>query len=175
MLNQLVFSILGSDRPGIIDELSKAIRDCGGSISDSRMTVLGGEFAMIVLVSGNWDAIAKLEDTVPRLAEQLDLNIQIRRTEIRANATDLLPYTVDVVAIDHPGIVNEIADFFSKRSINIEDMYTGGYQAAHSGTPMFSLHMTVSIPSSSSIATLRNEFMDFCDTLNLDSVIEPAK
>jgi glycine cleavage system transcriptional repressor len=54
-------------------------------------------------------------------------------------------------------------------------MYTNSYHADHTGTSMFSLHMTINIPSRLSIAALRGEFMDFCDHLNLDAIIEPVK
>ncbi|MES9861483.1 MAG: glycine cleavage system protein R, partial [Candidatus Thiodiazotropha sp. 4PDIVS1] len=57
----------------------------------------------------------------------------------------------------------------------IEDMTTSSYSAAHTGTPMFSVHLSVGIPSESQIAVLREEFMDYCDALNLDAVIEPIK
>ena len=80
-----------------------------------------------------------------------------------------------MVAVDHAGIVHEITHFFSERDINIEDLYSGTYTAAHTGTPMFSLHMTVGVPTDISIATLRGEFMDFCDQLNLDAIMEPVK
>ena len=77
--------------------------------------------------------------------------------------------------MDHPGIVHDVANFFSTRKINIEDLYTGSYQAPHTGTPMFSLHMTVGVPGDVSIAALRGEFMDFCDALNLDAMLAPVK
>jgi glycine cleavage system transcriptional repressor len=54
-------------------------------------------------------------------------------------------------------------------------MATNTYAAAHTGTPMFAVHMTVGIPASTHIATLREEFMDYCDGLNLDAVLEPLK
>ena len=82
---------------------------------------------------------------------------------------------MEVVSLDHPGIVHHLASFFSRRNINIEDMVTSSYAAAHTGTPMFSVHMTVGIPSHLHIATLRDEFMEFCDSLNLDAVLEPVK
>ncbi len=139
------------------------------------MTVLGGEFAIILMVSGTWDAIAKIEDMVPRLEERLNLRITARRTEPPKLEATFLPYAVDVVSMDHPGIVNDIAHFFASRNINIQDMYTNSYHAEHTGTPMFSLHMTINIPSSQSIAALRGEFMELCDHLNLDAIIEPVK
>ncbi len=175
MDNYLVVSSLGKDHPGIVNALSQATLDCGCNILDSRMTVLGSEFAVIMLLSGNWSAIAKLEDMLPRVAQKHDLNVISRRTELRAPSTRIIPYAVEVVAMDHPGIVRDVADFFASRSINIEDLYTGSYQAPHTGTPMFSLHMTVGVPSDSSIAALRGEFMDFCDALNLDAMLAPVK
>ncbi len=175
MDNYLVVSTLGEDRPGIVNELSQTVMENGCNIMDSRMTVLGSEFAMIMLVSGNWSAIAKLEDALRRLGTKLKLHVSSRRTELRGPSSNLIPYAIEVVAMDHPGIVHDVANFFSSRNINIEDLYTGSYQAPHTGTPMFSLHMTVGVPSDMSIASLRGEFMDFCDALNLDAMLAPVK
>jgi glycine cleavage system transcriptional repressor len=82
---------------------------------------------------------------------------------------------VEVVALDHPGIVHSLAGFFSQREINIEDLITESYAAPHTGTPMFSVHITIGIPSNLHIAVLRDEFMDFCDSMNLDAILEPVK
>jgi glycine cleavage system transcriptional repressor len=175
MDNYLVISALGRDRPGIVDALTKAILDNGCNIIDSRMMVLGGEFSILLMLSGPWNAIAKMEDVVEALEKHLDLTIIARRTALREPQSGCLPYTVEVVSIDHPGIVNQVAHFFSSRNINIEDLYTSTYPAAHTGTPMFSLTMTAGVPGHIHIASLREEFMHFCDDLNLDGVIEPVK
>jgi glycine cleavage system transcriptional repressor len=173
--SQLVLSALGEDKSGIIDELSRCVLTCGCNIVDSRMAVLGGDFAILLLVEGNWNNIAKLENQITLLEERLALTIIARRTVPKQGGKDLLPYGVDVVALDQPGIVHNLASFFSKRQINIQEMITSSYAAAHTGTPMFSVHLTVDIPASLQIAMLRDEFMDFCDQLNLDAVIEPIK
>ncbi|HQU16920.1 MAG: glycine cleavage system transcriptional repressor [Gammaproteobacteria bacterium] len=175
MNNFLVISALGGDRPGIVNELSLAILNCGCNVEDSRMTVLGGEFALILLVSGNWNTIAKLEGALAGLGERLSMTIISKRTEPRPPRDALLPYTVEVVCIDHPGIVHNLAEFFSSRDINIQELTTASYAAAHTGAPMFSVHLMISIPSSIQIAALREEFMDFCDALNLDAIMEPYK
>lgn len=173
--NYLVISALGKDRPGIVDQLSRTILEEGCNIADSRMTVLGGEFAIMLMVEGNWNTLTKLEDTVPDLETRLGLTIIAKRTGEKKTSGKMLPYGVEVVALDHPGIVHHLASFFSNRDINIEDMSTSSYAAAHTGTPMFSVQMTVGIPSDVHIATLRDEFMEFCDSLNLDAVLEPIK
>jgi glycine cleavage system transcriptional repressor len=175
METHLVISAIGGDHPGIVDQLSRSVLDCGCHIGDSRMAVLGGEFALIMEVSGNWNAVAKLESALPRLAEKLDLRVQSKRTEPRRGTDKLIPYAVEVVAFDHPGIVQEVANFFARREINIEDVYTSRYPAPQTGAPMFSLHMTVGIPADTSIAAVRGEFMDFCDDLNLDAMLAPVK
>ncbi|HEX9585169.1 MAG TPA: glycine cleavage system protein R [Gammaproteobacteria bacterium] len=175
METYLVISAIGEDRPGIVDTLSEAILDAGCNIGDSRMSVLGGEFAIIMIVTGNWNAVAKLESMLPRLEKKLGLHMQSKRTEPRKGLSDRIPYAVEVVAIDHPGIVHDVANFFARREINIEDVYTSRYPAPHTGAPMFTLHMTVGIPADTSIATVRGEFMDFCDELNLDAMLAPVK
>jgi glycine cleavage system transcriptional repressor len=173
--NFLVISALGKDRPGIVKSLTKKVLDGGCNIADSRMTVLGGEFAIMLLVEGQWNTLAKLENALPDLQDDLDLTIIGKRTDQRAQSSNMLPYLVDVVSMDHPGIVNQLAEFFSERNINIEDLVTTSYAAAHTGTPMFSVHMSVGIPADVHLAGLRDEFMDYCDALNLDAVIEPIK
>ena len=55
------------------------------------------------------------------------------------------------------------------------EMSTRSYAAAHTGTPMFALHITANIPASQHIAGLRDEFLDFCETLNMDATMEPTK
>ena len=173
--NFLVVSALGTDRPGLVNTLTEAIAECGGNINDSRMTVLGGEFAIIMLLAGSWDAIAKIENLLPRLQDKLKLTIISKRTELRKGLGNALSYMVEVVAMDHPGIVHEVANFFSNRRVNIEDLNTASYPAPHTGTPMFSMTMTISVPAEMSIAALRGDFMDMCDELNLDAIMGPVK
>jgi len=175
MSNYLVISAVGHDKPGIVDSLSQIILENNCNIKDSRMTVLGGEFALVLLVEGNWNTVAKLENQLDTFQDQLGLTIVYRPTQLPGPIPDLLPYGIDVVALDHPGIVHNLASFFSQRKINIKDMITSSYAAAHTASPMFSVHMEVDIPAEVHIATLREEFMDFCDQLNLDAVIEPIK
>jgi glycine cleavage system transcriptional repressor len=175
MNNYLVISAIGADRPGIVNALSSNILEHNCNIVDSRMTVLGGEFAIIIMVSGSWDKIAKLESAVPSLEGKLGLTIITKRTEQRSTQGKMLPYMVEVISMDNEGIVYNVAEFFSSRNINIEDLSTGSYSAAHTGTPMFNMNMIISIPADIQLGELREQFTEFCDALNLDAVIEPVK
>ena len=175
MDDYLVISALGKDHPGIVDQLAKEIFNAGGNIADSRMTVLGGEFAVILLVSGDPGNITQLEETLPRLQDRLALTIIVKRTTAKTSQVNMMSYAVRAVSVDHPGIVYQLANFFSGRNINIEDMNTTSYAAAHTGTPMFAIDMTVNIPVDVRISTLREKLAEFCDDLNIDVVLEPGK
>ena len=171
----LVLTAVGENAPRLTEQVTKALRDCGCSITDSRMAALGNEFAMVMMVSGTWDALAKFEDHLPRLEKELGLAFHRKRTASRKPAAGQMPYAIDVVCCDRVGVVHDIAKFMADNGIQIQDMHSGSYQAVHTQTPMFSLHLTISVPANSSISALRGDFMDFCDRLNLDAIMEPVK
>ncbi|MEA3304044.1 MAG: ACT domain-containing protein [Pseudomonadota bacterium] len=171
--SQLVISAIGKDQTGIVDRLTRAVYDLELNINDSRMTVMGGEFAVQMLIEGAWNQVAMLETMLPDLESKLGLTIHSKRTDIRVADNNIRPYSVEVFALDHPGIVHHLASFFSQHHINIEELHTSSYAAPHTGTPMFTVNLQIGIPSEVQISALRDEFMDFCDNLNLDAVLEP--
>lgn len=173
--NFLVITASGEDQVGLVDRLSSKIVDSGCNIEESRMAVLGEQFALIMLLSGPWNALSKLEGQMGLLGEQSGLTIIHKRTKQRERTKPAVPYSVEVLAMDHPGIVRNLAAFFSRNGINIEELQTDTYPAPHTGTAMFSVTLTVGIPSDVHIPTLRGNFLDYCDDLNLDASFEPAR
>ena len=175
MKEYLVISALGEDRPGIVEALSKKLLEKGLNIEDSRMSVLGGEFAVMLLLSGDAHALNTLESELANLESQLKLTLNAKRTQPKQRLTGKRPYRVEVISMDHPGIVQDLARFFSAQDINIEDLSTHSYAAPHTGTPMFSVHMTLGIPANTNISKLRNNFLTHCDALNLDAHFEACR
>jgi glycine cleavage system transcriptional repressor len=175
MQQLIVVSAVGSDSTSVVEELTRIILECGGNIEESRMAALGSEFAVLLLVSGNWHAVSRLEQDLPKLAEEQQLGMQIRRTEPKTLGKELLPYAVDVIGLDQPGIVNNLSRFFSARKVEIGDVSTRSYAAAHTGAQMFSVQMFVNIPAGVHLSGLREEFVEFCDQLNVDAIMEPVK
>ncbi|MFZ2507593.1 MAG: ACT domain-containing protein [Steroidobacteraceae bacterium] len=171
----IAISAIGGDRIGLVHDLSKTVADCGGSIGESRMTALGSDFAMLLLISGNWHSIARIETELNKLAETAGVSIQVRRTAERAAREDMIPYSVDVVCLDQAGIVSAVSGFFAVRGIDIGEMSTRGYAAAHTGAQMFSAYLIINVPARIHVGALREEFMDFCDQMNLDAILEPVK
>lgn len=175
MTDYLVISALGKDRPGIVNQLSNALLDAGCNIAESRMAVLGGEFALMLLVNGEADTIDGVKNRLADLESSLGLTLIAKATQPRPAKHRMAPYQITVVAMDHPGIVRNVSQFFAERQINIEELATDTYAAAHTGTTMFSLTMTISLPSHLATGELREQFLAFCDQLNLDATLNPAR
>lgn len=170
----LAITAIGPDRPGLIRDLSQAVSSAGGSIRESRMIALGSDFAVLMLVAGNWHSVNKIRDKFSQLEREASLTVTVRDTEPRTIETSA-PYNIDVVTLDQEGIVLRLSSFFANRTLEIAEMNTRRYNAPHTGAAMFAVQMTVNVPASLHIATLREEFLDFCDEHNLDAVIEPAQ
>ncbi len=173
MNKYLVISALGQDKPGIVKALSKTILDNNGNICDSRMSVLGDEFALVTMVSGSDKVITQIENVLNECQESMGLTIICKRTATRNVADKRLPYNLNVVALDNPGIVHDVTDFLLEKKVNVEELSTSTYPAAHTGTVMFALDLNVSLPTDINISNFKNEFLNFCDELNLDAAIEP--
>jgi glycine cleavage system transcriptional repressor len=169
----LAVTAIGPDRAGVVRDLSQAVTSAGGSIRESRMIALGSEFAVMMLVAGNWHTINKLQTAFQALQQQSGLTVTVRETQPRA-VEAAAPYLVDVVTLDHEGIVFGLSNFFASRGLEISEVSTRRYNAPHTGALMFSVQMTVNVPRSMHVATLRDEFLEYCDEHNLDAVMEPA-
>ena len=175
MDNYLVVTALGKNKPEDLEQFTRAIKESGCSIAESRMTVLGSELCILMMLSGPWDSIAKVEDLLPRLGNKLSISLTVQRTAPARMRENLMPYAIDVVAVDRAGIVHDIVNFIHENKIVIQELQTNTYKTASTGATMFSLHLTINIPADFSIAGIRGDFMEFCDQLNLDAIMEPVK
>jgi len=170
----LVSGVTGVDTPGLL-QLTRRVNDSGLKILEARSAVLGSSVWIGCYASGSWDAVAKLESAIGRLEREEGLKFSVQRSEPRALKGDLLPYLVEVVAADRPGALFLLTEFFSSRAISIEQLNASRYQAAQTGAEMFSAQLTIGIPAKTHIAALRDDFLEFCDSQNLDAILDPVK
>ncbi len=169
-----VVSAIGRDRPGIINELSELAAELDLNIDDSRMTGLGEEFAVLMSLTGSERHLAAFESRLQAFAESKGFSTLFRLTGEREPPTAALPYRVNLSAMDHPGIVYRVTGFIASRGINIQDLQTTTQRAAHTGTPLFNVAMTIEVPSTMKIRALKDAFERFCDEQDLDGEISAA-
>lgn len=155
--------------------VSRRIADSGCNLVDARLATIGRDVSVLALAQGSWDAVAKLEAMLTRLEREEGIRLMWYRTGTKSLQSDLLPYMIEVVAADKPGILFQLADFFDRQGISVESLQCTRYRAMQTGAEMFSAQITVGIPSAMHIAALRDDFLEFCDHLNLDAIMDPMK
>ncbi len=170
----LVITALGADHGTYVPHLMQTICNCGGNILNTRMTTLGNEYGIMLLVAGSWGAIAKIEATLPSIEQKLSIITTTRRTTPKQTRKKAMMYSVHAVTIDREGILNDLTQFFTSQNINIADIDAHTY-LGHNGTLMSSMTLNVHIPAATHLPTLREKFLLYCDSLNLDAGLEPLR
>ncbi len=170
MQRYAVLTAIGADRPGLVDEVAGWVHERGGNLEDSRMVNLRGQFAMMLLVSGDEGVVGRLRDELPGLAERAKLRAELTVIEGVAPAvvSPAIPYRLTTSAMDHPGLVQSVAHTLRDLGVNIESAETTLHQAPITGTPLFEMDLVVAVPVATPIARLREQLGRTCDALNID-------
>ena len=166
----LVLSALGSDRPGLVAEVTEYMTERGANVEDSRMAVLGAEFGILLLVSGTADEIAAVERDLPALRGTTGLEVLTRRTKSPEDhrRAAVIPCLITAEALDQEGIVRAVARALSAAGVNIVSLETSAYEAPVTGSPLFRMEARVDIPSNLTIGKVRKAMDEVAEAENLD-------
>jgi Glycine cleavage system regulatory protein len=170
-----VLSAIGADRVGIVDDLSRAVAEGGGNIEESKMAVLGGEFAVMMLVSMEAEALESLSSKAAELERRFELKIGLKRTrESSLGAAERgRPYSLETVSLDGAGIVHSVSAVLRKYGINIEDLETRTDRAPLTGAPLFRMKANVVVGPAVSVSALRRELELLQAAQDLDIILMP--
>lgn len=168
-----VITAIGTDRIGIVDELSGIITDAGANIEESKMALLGGDFAAMMLVSLDAKVYEALGAACARTETRLALKIGIKPTDASSALLRGRPYSLEAVSLDGQGIVHAVSSVLRKFDINIEELETRTEGAPLTGAPLFRLKASVLIGPEISIAALRHSFEELHAAQDLDIVLSP--
>ena len=163
-MNSLIISAVGSDRPGIISELSGIITTHGGNVEESRMSRLGSDFAIIMLVSVSTDWEESLEVALQSIN---DLTISTKLTQIQ-EIGDNKKYQIDLNGADNEGNVKVLSKYLAEKSINVLEMETHISHAPISGTPLFNLNASVSIPHDVEEKVIQSDLSQIAQKLGVE-------
>ena len=173
--DHLILTATGPDQVGLVEKISKFISRRGCNIEDSKMAVFCGEFAVIVLISGEEGSLATIAREYGEIQTETGLSVTIKTPASRKAAEFFLPYKLSASCMDHPGIVYEISGVLSSLGVNIESMETKTYFAPVSGTPLFHLEANLSIPARTNINQLRERFAEIQREQNIDIELTAVK
>ena len=163
-MNSLIISAVGSDRPGIVSELSGIITTHGGNVEESRMSRLGSDFAIIMLVSVSTDWEESLEVALQSIN---DLTISTKLTQIQ-EIGDNKKYKIDLNGADNEGIVKVLSKYLAEKSINVLEMETHISHAPISGTPLFNLNASVSVPNDVEETVIQSDLSQIAQKLGVE-------
>jgi glycine cleavage system transcriptional repressor len=154
----VVLTAVGTDRPGIVAVVTEFLSERGCNVEESRMAILGGEFGLLMLVSGKESTVIALDDEISKLEENSGLEIRIRRTAAPETHRQpgAVPYLIKTYAADHEGIIHAISRSLTQLGVNIVSASTSSHLAPISGTPLFQMDMEVDVPQSLNPNELRN-------------------
>jgi len=163
-----VLTAVGPDRAGLVKEISAAIHRAGANLEDSRMAVLGGEFAMLVLFSGAAQELARAEEAARAVASRLALECHFRETEAPGAKRGVLAFELRVTGLDQPGIVEAVTTVLAARGVNVASLETSVVHQPLTGTPTFQLEAVIHVPPDVALSELRRELQRVGDEQNLD-------
>lgn len=174
MRTDIVLTVTGPDRVGIVEEVTQALLAVRGNVGTSRMARLGSEFAILMHAEIPAGSEEDLETALSRLSEQ---GYHVTLTPTRSNASveqsSWPTFRVDIEGADHEGIVHEIARGLSALGISIEAMETGTTDAPTTGATLFTMSAIVAVPPGVEHSTWRSELEEAAEASNVDIDVYP--
>lgn len=172
---QLTITALGNFETHFIGEILPTIRDCKCSVLEIRSSRLGQSTASYLLIQGNWNQIAKVETALDALQKRMEIKIHYLRTDSKDKVKESVPYLLETISLDRESIIESITSFLLRHELEIEEITGSSYLAPYAQTSVFSTKFVILVSPQLHLLTLREEFMDFCDHLNIDAILEPIK
>jgi glycine cleavage system regulatory protein len=163
--SDLVLTLLGPDRPGLVESVADTIAAHGGNWLESRMAHLAGRFAGILRVELPADRLAALTAALGKLeARGLRITATPAPEAPLATATSdssaaagppPRAMTLDLVGLDRPGLVREVSRLLAQRGINVEELTTDRSSAPMSGEMMFRAQARIHVPAAVDVGQVR--------------------
>jgi glycine cleavage system regulatory protein len=163
----LVMTIIGRDRPGLVDSVAGLVAEQGGNWLESRMSRLGGHFAGILRVEVPAEREPALIAALKGL-EARGLTVVAHSEGPQQSEPAGRLSVVEIVGQDRPGIVREISHALADHGVNVEELHTECSSAAMSGETMFKARARLHIPASCNVLALRRELEKIAEDLIVD-------
>jgi glycine cleavage system regulatory protein len=152
-MTNLVLTLLGPDRPGLVELVAGVIAAHGGNWLESRMSHLAGKFAGILRAELPADKVKPALAALAALESRgLKVIAETAAVDDRGAARSM---DLELVGLDRPGIVREISQLLAASGVNVEELVTNRSSAPMSGDMLFEARAHVRVPANIDLATLR--------------------
>jgi glycine cleavage system regulatory protein len=175
MNTSLVLTLVGSDRPGLVESVAQLVAAHGGNWLESRMARLGGQFAGIARVEVPTSGEAALRAALTALEAK---GLKVAVTQDPAAAPAAKPgrsVKLELVGQDRPGIVLQIAHVLAAHRVNVEELKTECVEAPVAGGILFRAEADLLVPASADMAAIRGDLEKIAADLMVDLSFAESK
>ena len=183
MLSTLVMTVIGTDRPGLVQMVASRVADHGGNWLESRMWRLGGQFAGILRVEVPQERRDELLNALRTLevdglrttihADGAQLEWGTEKSPATRKASGAL-VTIELVGTDRPGILRSVSGVFAAHRVNVEELASERVNAPIDGGMLFQAKATVFVPTDVKLADVRADLEKIAADLMVDLKVQPA-
>jgi glycine cleavage system regulatory protein len=172
-MHDVVVTLIGPDRPGLVEAVAAVIAAHGGNWLESRMTHLAGKFAGILRAELPAE---KVPDALRALMalEARGLRIVTETSARPEEAPSVAPLRMrlELLGVDRPGIVREVSLLLANNGVNVEELVTNRVSAPMSGEMLFEARASVTVPSTTDVTSLRRALERTASDLMIDVKLE---
>ncbi len=163
MNRHLVITLVGADRPGIVERLAQTVVEHEGTWEESRMANLGGQFAGILRIRLH-------EAKLPALSEALQAMEGLQVSIAPAGEDEPVEklYCLNLLGQDRPGIVHRVSAALARAGASVDDMETEVLDASMSGEKLFKARIALRLPDEDAVEALRQRLEAIADELIVD-------
>lgn len=152
----IAVTVIGTDRPGIVAGVTRALYEAGCNLEDVTSTILRGHFSMVMVVRGPEGVDpGRLEEALAPAAREMDLVVAARPVQEATEAPDESTHVVSVYGADHPGIVFRVAEALARLGANVTDLTSR--LIGSPDEPVYALMLEVSAPAPDDVAAALEE------------------
>lgn len=174
MLATLVMTVIGADRPGLVQMVAARVADHGGNWLESRMCRLGGQFAGILRVEvprERRDELVSALRTLEVDGLRVIIHAEGAAAVVAAGGTLV---TLELVGTDRPGILRSVSGVFAAHGVNVEELASERVNAPMDGGVLFQARATVFVPPTVKLAAVRADLEQIAADLMVDVKLAPV-
>ncbi|WP_334015915.1 glycine cleavage system protein R [Alteromonas sp. S167] len=173
---QLIVTILGTDKSGILSEIATTVSEAQCNILDSRQAIYGKEFSLTMIIEGTQSAITKAECILPSVFQRLDLLSMMKRTSHHEKQNLEHLFSVEFSGEDAAGLIKAVTGFFAQRHATISAFRQRTFKDKTTGKDSMRCKFVVSLPASDNLDALEPDLISLFDSLNVTGkVIDKQK
>ena len=168
---ELAVTAIGTDRPGIVAAIAEVLRDRGGNVEDSAMTILRGRFAMMLLVEAD-ETPDELRTALAEATASLGLEVAVTPAG-EARESERPTHVLSVYGADRPGIIAAVTRRLADLEVNITDLSTR--LLPPDDQPVYAMVLEVAVPDGLGESQLDAALAEVADEIDVDHTLRPLE